>query len=163
MAAREIEVSIRDEDDGPVSEIRVIRLGQGAALLDMLMEMRPLVNWMNVRSVNWYASPMLDWNPREQTLRDTTFMVNRFGFDLFDDQYADTQTHRLTLTMAPVAAPVAAGGRGQDGRRRCAPGVLDPGRPARNGGAGAELAEMRGLLRDMNAVACRRVEYKGGE
>ena len=159
MAAKEIAVSIRDEADGPVSEIQVIRLGQGAALLDMLVEMRPLMRWSNVRSVNWHASPILNWNPREQSVRDTTFMVNRWGHDLFASQYAATLRHRLTLTMAPVAAPVAAGGRGQDGRRRCAPGVLDPGRPARNGGAGAELAEMRGLLRDMQCcgVSARRV------
>ena len=159
MAAREIAVSIRDEADGPVSEIRVIRLGQGAALLEMLVHLRPLVNWENVRSMNWHASPMLNWNTREHIVPETTFMVNRWGYDLFDEQYAATQTHRLTLTMAPVAAPVVAGGRGQDGRRRCAPGVLDPGRPARNGGAGAELAEMRGLLRDMQCcgVSARRV------
>jgi len=66
--AKRIELTIRDEIDGDITETCVIYLGRGQLICAILEARRPLVNWYNVRSVNQHTSPHLNWNPRDSVL-----------------------------------------------------------------------------------------------
>ncbi len=93
-------MTIRDETDGPVSEIRVIRFRHGQSLCDLLETTRPMTDWFNVRSRNCHESPPLEWYPRQHTSVQTRFMINRWGEDLFEPP--NITRHRLSLLLDRV-------------------------------------------------------------
>ena len=116
---REIRVEM-SYDDEPVHEGHVIHLERDGDLFTALGLLCAVGRWLTVRSLNWYASPLLNWSPQEHTLPQTRLMINNWGDSLF---LTDHIQHRLSLTLQRVQQVVPA-----LSRWRRAPPAPKPGR-----------------------------------